>query len=389
MDTLTTALGQYQLQRLPLKAKEDLRAWDAADELLLNHISDQALLSKDQRILLINDQFGSLACSLNQKQIKHTLQSWGDSLVSHLAYQHNSHLNRQTSNVTAIKSTESLEGNFDLILIKVPKVLGLLEHQLSELRAHITAQTTIIAAGMSKHIHTSTLTLFERYLGRTQTSLATKKARLIFAQLDDNPCKSSPYPTTYFEPTLQLQISNHANVFSKEKLDIGARFLIEQLDKLPRSQKIIDLGCGNGVLGISAQRIQPDAQIHFIDESYMALDSAKTNYATAFEGFSNSVFHSSNCLDQYQGEPVDLILCNPPFHQQHTIGDHIAWQMFKQSYQQLQKGGELWVVANRHLGYSNKLKKIFGHCQTIANNNKFVVIKAQRTTANSKAYHDH
>ena len=50
--------------------------------------------------------------------------------------------------------------------------------------------------------------------------------------------------------------------------------------------------------------------------------------------------------------------------------------MFAQAYDKLVLGGELWIVANRHLGHHAKLKKIFGDCEVINSNNKFVVIKA-------------
>jgi len=76
------------------------------------------------------------------------------------------------------------------------------------------------------------------------------------------------------------------------------------------------------------------------------------------------------------GDPFDLILCNPPFHQGHVIGDHIAWQMFAQSKKQLRKDGELWIVGNRHLQYHIKLKKIFGNCRQVAGNAKFVMLAA-------------
>jgi 16S rRNA (guanine1207-N2)-methyltransferase len=39
---------------------------------------------------------------------------------------------------------------------------------------------------------------------------------------------------------------------------------------------------------------------------------------------------------------------------------------------------ELRVVGNRHLGYHLKLKKLFGNCETVAGNAKFVILKAVR-----------
>jgi hypothetical protein len=52
----------------------------------------------------------------------------------------------------------------------------------------------IIAAGMAKYIHTSTLALLEKILGATQTSRARKKARLAFVELDTS---IQPYASTF------------------------------------------------------------------------------------------------------------------------------------------------------------------------------------------------
>ena len=76
-------------------------------------------------------------------------------------------------------------------------------------------------------------------------------------------------------------------------------------------------------------------------------------------------------------DSMDLILCNPPFHQQNTIGSHIAMRMFKQARQVvLRSGGELWVIGNRHLGYQVSLKKYFSKVELVASNAKFILIKA-------------
>src|SRR5699024_11270338 len=72
----------------------------------------------------------------------------------------------------------------------------------------------------------------------------------------------------------------------------------------------------------------------------------------------------------------NAVLCNPPFHQQHALTDNVAWEMFHHARRCLKINGELYIVANRHLDYFHKLKKIFGNCTTIATNNKFVVLKA-------------
>jgi 16S rRNA (guanine1207-N2)-methyltransferase len=107
--------------------------------------------------------------------------------------------------------------------------------------------------------------------------------------------------------------------------------------------------------------------------------AAERNYRD--NGFADGApaarFHVDDGFSSYRGEPFDLILCNPPFHQGHVVGDQIARQLFAQSRQQLRRGGELWIVGNRHLQYHIVLKKIFGNCRQIAANSKFVVLAAR------------
>ena len=373
MQILSTPFGEHCLQRLPLQNNEPNRAWDAADEYLLSALADQPP-NQDNTILLVNDQFGALSISLND----YPITNWGDSFISKKAITHNFKLNELPPSPTYISSTSGLTQTFDTVLIKIPKTLSLLEQQLIDLRKHIHTDTTIIAGGMVKHIHTSTLELFEKIIGTTTTSLARKKARLIFTKLENKADISSPYPTSFLDDELNLELINHANVFSRKSLDIGARFMIEQFNQLLDASSIIDLGCGNGVLGIMAKRQQPAATLHFVDESYMAIASAKENYQNAIEN-NDANFYVSDSLSDTPNLHADLILCNPPFHQNHAVGDQTAWRMLKQSHQQLVNNGKLWVIGNRNLGYHIKLKRLFGNCTTMGSNKKFVVLSATKT----------
>jgi 23S rRNA (guanine1835-N2)-methyltransferase len=75
---------------------------------------------------------------------------------------------------------------------------------------------------------------------------------------------------------------------------------------------------------------------------------------------------------------IDWVLNNPPFHENHTIGDAMALQMFAESRDVLRRGGEVWVAGNRHLRYEAKLKRLFGNCDVVASNARFVVLRAVR-----------
>jgi len=372
---LTVAQGEFELNRLPKRPRELLRAWDAADEYLLGTLAEQSGLPGFARVLIVNDSFGALGVALNA----YRPYALSDSYLSQQATRLNLAANNlPEQSVSLLSSLEMPEGVFDLVLIKVPKTLALLEDELTRLRPHLTESTRIIVAGMIKTLPSSVWKLLERLVGPTTTSLAKKKARLIFARLDAGlAVPPSPYPASYRLENTDYLISNHANVFSRDSLDIGTRFFLQHLPFRQDACNVIDLGCGNGLVGLVAAERCPAATVHFIDESFMAVASARDNFERAFKDRRVATFCVGDGLVEVESESADLILCNPPFHQQNTVGDQIAVSLFKQSKRVLRKGGELWVIGNRHLDYHSYLDRLFGAHSIIASNSKFVIVKAK------------
>lgn len=374
MNTLETPHGQFTLNRYPVRQDDQLRAWDAADEYILSYLNEESLLRDSTKMIILNDAFGALSITLS----KYLPYSISDSYVSHQAIIENARANSITKDSINIQNSfKSVNTTVDLVIIKIPKNLAMLEDELFRIRDNCDENTVIIAGAMSKHIHTSTLKLFERILGTTITSLARKKARLVICKLnkDLKPGKT-PYPSQYKNDVTDENYLNHANVFSREKLDLGSRFMLEHIPKSNNYTNILDLACGNGVLGITAAHLNPMATVSFVDESFMAVESAKLNAKQLLEDNTNCEFKVTDCLQGIESNSLDLILNNPPFHQNHVVGDFIAWQMFNEAKDKLKTGGEIMIVGNRHLGYHIKLKKLFGRCEMIASNKKFVILKA-------------
>jgi 16S rRNA G1207 methylase RsmC len=377
---------QLTLVRFPLaQVNRSLQAWGAADEYLLNHINDEQLISVNARVVIFIDAFGALAthfCSEALVQKNLDIYCVNDSYISHQGIAYNIEQNQlDNEHINHLTCLDSLPTNIDIILYKIPKSKSLLIEQLIQIKNTAGQNTIFIAADRAKEIHSSTLKLFEKYLGSTKTSLAVKKARLVFCQLDQQQAYQSPFPTVWSLANKALKrdfsISNHANVYSREKLDIGARYFIENLPEVTKNSQVIDLGCGNGVIGLTILAHQPSATIQFFDESHMAITSAEININNNLPDLADQCqFHLNDCLTNVESNSVDLILCNPPFHQQTATTDHIAWQMFKDSYRVLKKGGELRIIGNRQLAYHIKLKRIFGNEKLIASNDKFVTQSA-------------
>ncbi|EHX1434372.1 23S rRNA (guanine(1835)-N(2))-methyltransferase RlmG [Salmonella enterica subsp. enterica serovar Orion] len=347
-----------------------LLAWEAADEYLLQQLDETEIRGP---VLILNDTFGALSCALAE----HSPYNIGDSYLSELGTRENlRHNGIAESSVTFLDSTADYPQAPGVVLIKVPKTLALLEQQLRALRKVVTAQTRIIAGAKARDIHTSTLELFEKVLGPTTTTLAWKKARLINCTFSHPQLADAPQTLSWKLEDTGWTIHNHANVFSRTGLDIGARFFMQHLPE-NLDGEIVDLGCGNGVIGLSLLAKNPQANVVFVDESPMAVDSSRLNVETNLpEAFERCEFMINNALSGVEPFRFNAVFCNPPFHQKHALTDNIAWEMFHHARLCLKINGELYIVANRHLDYFHKLKKIFGNCATIATNNKFVILKA-------------
>lgn len=366
--------GQFRLQRWPIRKNELLKAWDAADEYLLNYFATEVAPAANAPICILNDSFGALGVALNPWRPA----AISDSFLSQSATRNNLDANGLNSDAVQLLQSLQLPGaGIEYLLIKVPKTLALLEYQLHQLRPLLNADCKVIAAGMVKNLPASVWKILAEFIGPTATSLAVKKARLIFATVDPMiNLAENPYPVSYQLENTNYRIWNHANVFSRDSLDIGSRFLLQHLPDNPEYRHVVDLGCGNGVIGLIMAAISPEINVSFVDESFMAIASARQNFQAAFGHLRQAEFKVDDCLSSFSENSADCIICNPPFHQQQTIGDHIAWQMFQQARLVLRKGGELRVIGNRHLNYHLHLKKLFGGYDTVASNNKFVIVKS-------------
>ncbi|MGJ7547263.1 methyltransferase [Pseudomonas alloputida] len=374
MPLLTTPYAELDLIRQPDQANDPLQAFDAADEYLLEQLYAQGL-DAGSRVLVLNDSFGALAASLADHL---QVVSSGDSHLAHMALEKNLARNGKVfDSVPFVPASEHWQGPFDRVLVRVPKTLALLEEQLIRLQGHLAPGAQVIAGAMIKHLPRAAGDLMEKYIGPVQASLAQKKARLLTATVADRPVARSPYPTRYQLDTPALELVNHANVFCREGLDIGTRAFLPHLPRDLGNARVADLGCGNGVLAIASALANPDAHFTLVDESYMAVQSAQENWQAALVERPVTVM-AGDGLAGVEKQSLDVVLCNPPFHQQQVVGDFLAWRMFQQAREALVVGGALYIVGNRHLGYHSKLARLFRGVEQVAATPKFVILKARK-----------
>lgn len=368
----------YVLKRYPTKHQKELRAWDYADLYLLDYIEKNLKSISEQKICILNDSFGALTLPLNE----YAPLSYSDSWLSKEGIERNAQLNQIDAKYQFFSEIDQLvlQDTPKLIVGRVPKsssqlayLLSRLHHWLINSSSTSQLECQLLLAGMDKHLSRGQFDLLARYFGPTQFLPGVKKARIWLASFDPNLESHFEAISSVYEYGLRLQAL--PNVFSQAKLDIGSRFFLEHFSKLPACQKVADLACGYGILGLAYLKDHPNTQLFFCDESYQAIASTRMNLTENLPHAQAQTLVGDG-LKAFESEQLELVLCNPPFHQQHTVSTDLAYSMFKDAYRVLKKGGELWIVANRHLAYHKFLKRLFGECQIKASNQKFVILRA-------------
>ncbi|MEQ9406639.1 MAG: methyltransferase [Fuerstiella sp.] len=151
-----------------------------------------------------------------------------------------------------------------------------------------------------------------------------------------------------------LSLTTHPQVFSPRRVDAGTLAMLQCADIRPQD-KVLDLGCGCGVVGIYAAKIVGESQAFLIDNDPTAIAVATRNAVA--NHLPNLSITLSDGFRAFRETGFTRILCNPPYHTDFSVAKHFILKGFNR----LQIGGEMWFVTKRNKWYRNKLSTVFGN----------------------------
>ena len=188
---------------------------------------------------------------------------------------------------------------------------------------------------------------------------------------NDNVYTNNEYKFNYTFKGIEFSFLASDGVFSKRRVDFGTNVLINSLEDLS-NKKVLDLGCGVGVMGILIAKGFKGTSVTLSDVNEKALEFANKNID--LNNVKNAKTVVSSLFDNID-ETFDVIVSNPPIR----AGKQIVHGVVKDGYHHLNKGGFVYVVIQKKQG-AESLKKVmeetFGNVQTVNKENGYMIYKS-------------
>ncbi|WP_427007303.1 class I SAM-dependent methyltransferase [Pseudarthrobacter sp. H2] len=383
-NTLETLFSR--LRRFPDVEAANLQAWDATDKLLLD---TAAGLLGPGRPAVVGDRYGALtlgALALESVSAagagaeNHPVRVHQDLITGERALRHNAEALGITGGFEQLPLGAALLAGASVVLLQLPKSLAELEEIADAVARHAAPGAVVLAGGRVKHMSRGMNAVLERYFGTVQPQLARQKSRILLASGPRPATGAPPFPVTELNAELVLTVCARGAVFAGTGLDIGTRFLLDFLPRMPHARHAIDLGCGTGILAAMYARSNPGARVTATDQSAAAVDSAfATARANGLQGQIDVL--QDDALSSLPQGSADLVLLNPPFHLGAAVHAGAGIKMIQAAGRVLAPGGELWTVFNSHLHYRPALERLIGPTREVGRNPKFTVTASIRKTA--------
>lgn len=347
------------MQRYPPTTDKSLTVLSAADRLLIEW-ADDPRADRSLPLTVVHDRFGAVALSVQQEvQFVGTYHSQEEALRR----------NAVGGRLPPVTTLPEPLATVHRAVVRMPESVALWDYYLSCLTRAAGPQAQVAAGFMTRHFTPQWVAVAQRYAGRVEQGRARQKARLL---LLDDLRPAGPAPALAAITYANRSYRQYPGVFSDGHIDYATQFLLETwaqppLVNLEPPDRILDVACGNGIIGDQLLLRYPAARLTATDDYSLAVASARLNLPGE-----RSEVRYAHTLDGVPDRSQELVVINPPFHVGYAHTIDISLGLFRQIRRVLRATGVLVVVANRHLNYATHLRHDY-RVEVVAENAKYVV----------------
>lgn len=170
---------------------------------------------------------------------------------------------------------------------------------------------------------------------------------------------------------IPLQFETSGTVFSPSHVDTGTLAMLSQAE-FPEDGRVLDLGCGYGVVGIYAAKLVGAENVILTDVSEEAVRLAAENAER--NGVGALSVRQGSAYESVPESGFSLILSNPPYHTDFSVPK----EFIETGYHKLREGGRLLLVTKRLEWYRNKMASVFGGVRVTERDGYYVFLSEKR-----------
>ena len=169
-----------------------------------------------------------------------------------------------------------------------------------------------------------------------------------------------------------IVLETQKGLFSPQHIDRGTLAMLSHVN-FASGMRVMDLGCGCGIVGIVAAKIAGEENVFMSDADEIAVDTARRNAQR--NGVGGVTLFVSDGFRDVDASGFDLILSNPPYQTDFSV----AKGFIEKGFNRLKIGGMLYMVTKRRDWYKNKIASVFGGVQIHETDGYFVFVAQRRS----------
>jgi len=256
------------------------------------------------------------------------------------------------------------EGPFDVAALRLPRVKDELEMTVHAAATSLKAGGRLLVYGAKDEGIGSAARRIEPVFGPVHSLATGGRCRVLAATRPEQIEGHRPHMEDWrLEGSLELDEidrpwASYPGVFAHGRLDRGTRMLLDALPTLAAEARVLDFGCGSGIVAAVARARTPDLVVDCLDVDAVALAAARENVPGAR-------FILGDGLGAVAESRYDWILTNPPYHTGKAESLAAVRDLISRAPSALARRGRLVIVVQRRLPAEEMLTAAFHHVRRL------------------------